>query len=290
MLGSIFISVGQGGIPEKFATNVADDEIVLCADVSTLDAGICQARIGQLLRAWPGTRFIVRIFLNENPLSDSLLNCLLLLTWHPKYLNSELYGPTIFLNGHKESINSTKDRLAGLSLAQGRLGPRFFWVEEAYVLASRVAQLGLTSLLREILTNPGNRLLFEHGMVFVEPVQGQNYRDLPEVLERIYHTSLREDELTTALLVSRHHNIKRNNELLDQKRSLLHRRQFQSMRTLSDHQFAAPAQLRAISEFYRTEYEILPTWYKRFGHIIKVLMGKRSFRSLFNDNVKKYKD
>src|SRR5258708_8290749 len=44
-----------------------------------------------------------------------------------------------------------------------------------------------------------------------------------------------------------------------------------------------------IAEFYNNEYEILPLWYKRFGHILKVLSGKRSFRSLFNDNVKKYK-
>jgi hypothetical protein len=42
--------------------------------------------------------------------------------------------------------------------------------------------------------------------------------------------------------------------------------------------------------FYRQEYEILPLWYKRFGHIIKVLMGKRTFKSLFRDDVKKYKD
>lgn len=47
---------------------------------------------------------------------------------------------------------------------------------------------------------------------------------------------------------------------------------------------------RAILKFYRNEYEVLPLWYKQFGHIIKVLMGKRSFRSLFNDHVKKYKD
>jgi hypothetical protein len=43
-------------------------------------------------------------------------------------------------------------------------------------------------------------------------------------------------------------------------------------------------------EWYYNEYEILPTWYKRVGHIIKVLMGKRTFRSLFSDKVKKYKD
>jgi len=45
-----------------------------------------------------------------------------------------------------------------------------------------------------------------------------------------------------------------------------------------------------VLKWYHNEYENLPLWYKRFGHIVKVLMGKRSFRSLFSDNVKKYKD
>jgi hypothetical protein len=43
-------------------------------------------------------------------------------------------------------------------------------------------------------------------------------------------------------------------------------------------------------KWYHNEYEILPLWYKRFGHILKVMMGKRSFRSLFSDDVKKYKN
>lgn len=45
-----------------------------------------------------------------------------------------------------------------------------------------------------------------------------------------------------------------------------------------------------ILRFYKYEYEILPLWYKRFGHIIKVLQGRRSFRSLYDKKVKKYKD
>lgn len=45
-----------------------------------------------------------------------------------------------------------------------------------------------------------------------------------------------------------------------------------------------------ILRFYRDEYEILPLWYKRFGHILKVGMGKRSFRSLYDKTTKKYKD
>lgn len=44
-----------------------------------------------------------------------------------------------------------------------------------------------------------------------------------------------------------------------------------------------------LQNYYTNEYEVLPSWYKRFGHLLKVVMGKRSFRSLFNDNVKKYK-
>ncbi|MGZ8516045.1 MAG: hypothetical protein ACXWWD_01785 [Chitinophagaceae bacterium] len=45
-----------------------------------------------------------------------------------------------------------------------------------------------------------------------------------------------------------------------------------------------------VLNWYRREYEILPLWYKRVGHIIKVVMGKRRFRSLFRDDVKKHKD
>ncbi|MEO5592915.1 MAG: hypothetical protein ABIR15_10655 [Chitinophagaceae bacterium] len=45
-----------------------------------------------------------------------------------------------------------------------------------------------------------------------------------------------------------------------------------------------------VLDWYHKEYETLPRWYKQFGQIIKVIMGKRSFGSLFNDNIKKYKD
>jgi len=34
--------------------------------------------------------------------------------------------------------------------------------------------------------------------------------------------------------------------------------------------------------WYQKEYEVLPLWFKRTGQLIKVLMGKRSFSSLFN--------
>lgn len=42
-------------------------------------------------------------------------------------------------------------------------------------------------------------------------------------------------------------------------------------------------------KWYEKEYEVLPLWYKQFGHIIKVITGKRTLRSLFQDDVKKLK-
>ena len=50
------------------------------------------------------------------------------------------------------------------------------------------------------------------------------------------------------------------------------------------------SQATALQNYYNSEYEVLPLWYKRLGHIIKVIIGKRSFRSLFSDKVKKYRN
>ena len=44
-----------------------------------------------------------------------------------------------------------------------------------------------------------------------------------------------------------------------------------------------------LKRFYQHEYEVLPLWYKQFGHVIKVLMGKRTLKSLWRDDVKKYR-
>lgn len=49
------------------------------------------------------------------------------------------------------------------------------------------------------------------------------------------------------------------------------------------------AQATELQHYYNNEYEILPLWYKRFGHLLKVAMGKRSFRSIFSEKEKKYK-
>ena len=69
-----------------------------------------------------------------------------------------------------------------------------------------------------------------------------------------------------------------------ENRALLYRHFLQLSKQVQEQEYYE------VINWYNHEYEILPLWYKQFGHIIKVLMGKRSFRSLFSDNVKKYKD
>lgn len=50
------------------------------------------------------------------------------------------------------------------------------------------------------------------------------------------------------------------------------------------------SQATALQNYYNNEYEVLPLWFKRLGHVVKALMGKRSFKSLYSDKVKKYRD
>lgn len=50
------------------------------------------------------------------------------------------------------------------------------------------------------------------------------------------------------------------------------------------------SQATALQNYYNNEYEVLPLWFKRLGHVLKALMGKRSFKSLYSNKVKKYKD
>ncbi|WEK37594.1 MAG: glycosyltransferase [Candidatus Pseudobacter hemicellulosilyticus] len=38
-----------------------------------------------------------------------------------------------------------------------------------------------------------------------------------------------------------------------------------------------------IKQYYHKEYEVLPIWFKRAGHIIKVFQGHRTFKSLFSN-------
>ncbi|MEO5683251.1 MAG: hypothetical protein ABIQ88_11460 [Chitinophagaceae bacterium] len=66
-----------------------------------------------------------------------------------------------------------------------------------------------------------------------------------------------------------------------EKRSLLYRDFLALSKSVQEKEYYE------VLNWYHKEYEALPLWYKRFGHIIKVMMGKRSFKSLFTNKFKK---
>jgi hypothetical protein len=76
---------------------------------------------------------------------------------------------------------------------------------------------------------------------------------------------------------------------LEVKTSMLEERLHNAEKTISVIRGKYKDDYDQLFKWYHNEYEILPLWYKRFGHILKVLMGKRTFKSLFHDHVKKYK-
>jgi hypothetical protein len=122
-----------------------------------------------------------------------------------------------------------------------------------------------------------------------------NPEKLPEILDTIQkaETIIREDLPQTYYLLKENISVTAKEHKLLLKIDLL-QEQLNSLNNYhlfynsSDTRYKR--QVTELQNFYNNEYEILPIWYKRFGHILKVIMGKRTFRSLFNDNVKKYKE
>jgi hypothetical protein len=37
---------------------------------------------------------------------------------------------------------------------------------------------------------------------------------------------------------------------------------------------------KELQDYYNAQYEVLPAWYKRFGHLLKLISGKRTFHAL----------
>lgn len=129
---------------------------------------------------------------------------------------------------------------------------------------------------------PGEGRILSFGEAYERQLR-QSPPDLVRALDQIRHLSLR-----VAALEEKDLDLSREVASLQAYNDFLLRLAYDPTGS------GAPGSLQneavKIRNFYYTEYEILPMWYKRFGHIIKVLTGKRTFRSLFNDNVPKYKN
>ncbi len=128
----------------------------------------------------------------------------------------------------------------------------------------------------------GNYILFRQNTLQDGIQLEQNFFDM-------YNQVLNHDiELKKGL--EEYISVKRSAEELSAKNVLLAERLANAEKTIAVIRNKYKDDYENLFKWYHNEYEILPKWYKRFGHILKVLMGKRSFKSLFYDHVKKYKN
>lgn len=84
--------------------------------------------------------------------------------------------------------------------------------------------------------------------------------------------------------------LKRSSDALTAKHAVLQERLNNANTTIAVIRNKYKDDYDNLFKWYHNEYEVLPLWYKRFGQVIKVIMGKRTLLSLFSDTEKKYKD
>ena len=159
--------------------------------------------------------------------------------------------------------------------------------------------------LNKVLNGTGEECFetFIHSPAFVQnfykkwivPVaNADDFRAKIQLIEKFENWMWQKHSFSAKLMerdrVARHDNamLKYDNGVLRFKletgRDALERMRIEAKLT-DDHQDAllAAEKKRAdeLLAWYHKEYEALPLWYKRLGHVIKVFTGKRTFKSLF---------
>jgi hypothetical protein len=213
----------------------------------------------------------------REPLTADALRFITSFLFIPAYLRIG-EGRVINLTGASDellqaSMESLSDYLSGQGIGDAVLNkiPHFVDSPEALIL-----------LYSELLRSDRP---YDNDIFFLAP-SPESLKAALSSLKQAEADFERADPVTFALIL--------RNSQLEREISLWRKRQEVTEAELS-HQKQFVEVLRSdhatkeLQDFYNNEYEILPLWYKRFGHLIKVVTGKRTLRSLFNDNVKKYK-
>lgn len=206
------------------------------------------------------------------------------------YFKPEPATPTFFWEEISLSIESRsiiKEELINAGYKNVRFDKicREAFFEESFLLSDLNDHSG-----NENLASNFAEAVLKTGYMFTNTTDEKLLEKLKKIQEIIYSKPVLSNEIMSFLL--------RKNALLgDRLKELQFENYFQKMKIDQLEQAStnirpesAAYYIKSVTNFYKNEYEILPLWYKRLGHIIKVIMGKRTFGSLFNDKVKKYRD
>jgi hypothetical protein len=230
---------------------------------------------------------------NVNEVKDTLIGCLGYNTYHTHFNKKFLFlysdaGQTVdkrttaWLANFLNSLAFYNVKIISLSSSQPCPEAAFFYYQDQSDL-EKVTQNICTTLLER--ATPVN-------IVLDRSIQ---YSTTIEFIEQQVKNNISEREWN--LIVHNEKNLRQFSALQVELENLKNLSKSQkdyldfllNRHTMEDAELEL-SRFEKIKRYYHYEYEILPLWFKRFGHLIKVATGKRSFRSLFDDNVKKYKE
>lgn len=230
---------------------------------------------------------------------DKLVNAILAVSFHYKYISYEADTPFFIFDDQSGNLTDYIGLLESAFIAQGFRGIAYLIIknERLYVNKSSRADwtgFALLKLQNDVAKTYYDLLLspdpFSHFLV----AEAASLTELGQIgnevaaAERDLQDNLPQTYFLLSKITGMYQNQKKDMQQLKALAEKLESAaQYMTLHKLTDNEYRK--KIMGIVEFYNYEYEILPLWYKKLGHLIKVLMGKRTFKSLFNDNVKKYK-
>lgn len=141
---------------------------------------------------------------------------------------------------------------------------------------NKITQKINTSILRWLKNIPQENEIYPPYLII------SNINKLPEhdkllILEKTISNHIMKNKLyqgLEALFINKSEldNLRKEIKYLDEEKT-----------NLKSYLFSHSTNSLELLKWYNEQYEVLPLWYKRFGHILKVLMGKRTLRSLFKN-------
>ncbi len=145
------------------------------------------------------------------------------------------------------------------------------WVALTNPLNAELVQMYKLAKSERTMLGSENKILkfkLENSAYYLKLIREQSYGFIEEIgiLRREINRLVQQINDPTAHLPPQVLHLQQNDEYIGKLQTQIAAEQNRANETL---------------EWYKKEYEVLPMWYKKFGQIIKVFKGKRTFRSLF---------
>lgn len=270
MLYPSYYIITTPGLLKTLDKGVAEGIFVLQIDLANIKE--FYTAISDAKTTFPFCLYVIAPDIDENTAND-----LLAFFFFPDYTKQQ-GQPLIFISSENRSkrnsllsdcaIKQGFNRINFKSIGEEILAEEEETIKQKYNALLRSKDTSIESLyikinqpediahLASVVTNVEEQFKKDNNDFFLLKQQNEQLATRVEELERLYNAAQQEIS-----------NLQSHNAILKSSSQATH-----------------------LQNYYNNEYEVLPLWFKKLGQLIKVLSGKRSFRSLFNKSVKKYND